>query len=341
MEHLNLQDFDYELPQELIAQFPAEPRDSSRLCVFSDNRIAHRRFSDITDYFRKGDCLVLNDTKVIPARLLGSKKTGGQVEVFLLEKGSDQDWIVMGRPGRYLRKGEVLYFDQDITAEVLTDNLEKGKRVVRFSASTEALFSIGHVPLPPYIRRDDLSTDRDRYQTVYAEKEGAVAAPTAGLHFTPVILEKLKAKGVAVAKTTLHVSLGTFRPIEVDDIRHHKMDAEYFEVGQEACQTINSVRAAGGRIFAAGTTAAKALESAAQWGMPLGPHQGKSDLFIHPGFEFKVVDALITNFHMPKSTLLLLVSAFAGYHNLMNMYREAVKEQYRFLSYGDATLLIP
>jgi S-adenosylmethionine:tRNA ribosyltransferase-isomerase len=340
LENCHLQNYDYDLPEERIAQYPAKAREASRLCVMNKGKLEHRKFPDIVEYFREGDCLVINDTKVIPARLFGAKKTGGKVEVFLLEKGTDHEWIVVGRPGRNMRKGEKLFFPNGVTCEIITENFEKGKRVVRFSAPPDELFEIGHVPLPPYIRRDDEAADRDRYQTVYAEKPGAVASPTAGLHFTEDLLKEIQGKGVEIAKTTLHVGLGTFRLIEAEDVRHHKMDKESYSVDARACEIINQTKERGGRVFAAGTTSAKAVETAAQWGLPLFPQEGKSDLFIYPGFEFKIIDALITNFHMPRSTLMLLVSAFAGREIIRNMYEEALKREYRFLSYGDATLLI-
>jgi S-adenosylmethionine:tRNA ribosyltransferase-isomerase len=339
-EKISLNDYDYALPEEAIAQYPASTRESSRLCVFNRGKIDHKNFPDIIGYFNKGDCLVLNDTRVIPARLFGAKKTGGKVEIFLLEKGADNDWNVVGRPGRYMKKGEKLFFPNNITGEIITDNSDGGKRVVRFSANAEALFSIGHVPLPPYIRRDDEAIDKERYQTVYADKPGAVASPTAGLHFTPEILKALEDKGVTIARTTLHVGIGTFRLIASEDVRDHKVDKEAYEISQAACDAVNRTRERGGRVFSAGTTVANTLETAARQGLPLAPQNAQSDLFIHPPFEFKVVDALITNFHMPRSTLLLLVCAFAGYESITNMYGEALKKGYRFLSYGDATLLL-
>ncbi len=338
-EKINLSDYDYQLPDACIAQYPSKTREASRLCVYKEGKFEHRMFPDIIEYFSKGDCLILNNTKVIPARLFGKRKTGGKVEIFLLEEKENNEWEVLGRPARYMHKGERLYFDNDISCEITSDAYDSGKRIVRFSTSKDVLFKIGHVPLPPYIRRDDEPFDSERYQTVYADKPGAVASPTAGLHFTPDIIDKIKAKGVEIAKITLHVGIGTFRLIDSEDVRKHEMHEEFFEIDETACDIINNARAQGGRVFSVGTTSAKAVETAARNNVPLHPMKGMSDLFIYPGFKFNVIDALITNFHMPRSTLLLLVSAFAGYDVIMGMYKEAMDKGYRFLSYGDSTLL--
>ncbi|MFH0920860.1 MAG: tRNA preQ1(34) S-adenosylmethionine ribosyltransferase-isomerase QueA [Fibrobacterota bacterium] len=338
---LPLSDYDYFLPEARIAQHPAERREDSRLAVlWPQGPVEHRSFPDFVDYISEGDCLVLNDTRVIPARLFGKKATGGKAEIFLLERQNENEWIIMGRPGRYLRAGEIFSFDRGITGEILEWMGEEGKRRMRFSVTGADLFNIGRIPLPPYINREAENRDTERYQTVYAEKDGAVAAPTAGLHFTNAILQRIMKKGVRVIRVTLHVGLGTFRPVSCDDMTQHRMEPEWCEVSQEACDAVNATRAAGKRVFAAGTTSAKALETAARAGLPLKPFRGRSDLYIHTPFEFRAVDALLTNFHMPKSTLLLLVSAFAGRDRILSLYREALEGEYRFLSYGDATLLL-
>ncbi len=338
---LDITDFDYSLPEELIAQFPAEPRDSARLCVWNQGKIEHRVFSDIVGYFREGDCLVVNNTEVIPARLIGSRESGGKVEVFLLEEGENNEWIAIGKPGRALRKGEKIFFNPPIRAEVVAVPGDDATRIIRFSHPAKELFEIGKIPLPPYIKRDANESDTMRYQTVFAKSKGAVAAPTAGLHFTDTLLTELKKKGVSIVEITLHVGLGTFKPVTHIDAKTHKVDKESYCISDEAVAVINKVRRDGGKIFASGTTVAKALETVAERGMPLISVAGKSGLYIYPPYKFKVVDALITNFHVPRSTLMLLVSAFIGRENILNLYTEAVNRQYRFLSYGDATLLIP
>jgi S-adenosylmethionine:tRNA ribosyltransferase-isomerase len=337
---INLQNYEYALPEKKIAQYPAENRENAKLCILHGGKIVHERFSRIVDFLESGDCLVLNNTKVIPARLLGQKKTGAGVEVFLLEQLNDFEWITIGRPGKHLKKGNRIYFEQDIHCEVLEDDLEEGRRHIRFSAEKEALFGIGSIPLPPYVKRQAEESDACRYQTVYASKAGAVAAHTAGLHFTADILDCLAKKGVATAFITLHVGLGTFRPVSERGVSAHRMEKEFCEIDQKACDIINRTKERGGRIIAAGTTVVKTLETAAQRGVPLLPFADKSNLFIYPPFVFKTVDGMVTNFHMPRSTLLLLVSAFAGHENIMRMYKEALKNGYRFLSYGDATLLL-
>ena len=340
MEQISLADYDYALPEDRIAQRPAVERDHARLIICDRGAIVHAAFPDIVDFLNSADCLVLNRTKVIPARLMGRRATGGKTEVFLLQQTDANEWITIGRPGRNLRTGARLFFDHDITAEVLDDSLAEGKRLMRFSASREELFSIGAVPLPPYIRRDADALDRERYQTVFAQTEGSSAAPTAGLHFTEALLNRIRAKGVSLAYVTLHVGLGTFRPITVERVEEHAMEKEAYAIDKEACDTINRTMRQGGRVVAVGTTVAKTLETAALACFPLAPAAGASDLFIRPGFTFRVVNALVTNFHMPRSTLLLLVAAFAGKENLFSLYTEALKRQYRFLSYGDATLFI-
>jgi S-adenosylmethionine:tRNA ribosyltransferase-isomerase len=339
---VDIAEYDYNLSEHLIAQHPVEPRDSSRLCVWNQGKIEHKKeFRSIVDYFREGDCLVVNNTRVIPARLLGNRESGGKVEVFLIEQGAEHEWVIIGKPGRALRKGDKILFPSSIEATVVATPYDDARRIVRFNASSEELFKIGHIPLPPYIKRDATENDIIRYQTVYAKEKGAVAAPTAGLHFTDRLLAVLKDKGVSVTEITLHVGLGTFKPVTSVDATEHQVDKELYSVSKESCAIINKTREHGGKVFASGTTVAKALETAAVAGMPLLERKGKSNLYIYPPFKFKVVDALISNFHVPKSTLMLLVSAFIGRDNVLKLYNEAVLKEYRFLSYGDATLLLP
>lgn len=337
---ITLADIDYPLPAEAIAERPAETRDHARLCVLNHGKIEHRLFSDLPGFLKAGDCLVLNDTRVIRARLLGKRPTGGRVEVFLLEKITETDWTVMGSPGRALKEGQSVLFDRGIHAEVMAVDERDGKRTVRFSAPASEVLSLGAMPLPPYIRREADETDALRYQTVYAREDGSVAAPTAGLHFTETLLDEIRGRGAAVVFVTLHVGLGTFKPVTEQDVSRHKMEKERFEIGPETCEAVRKTKERGGRVFAAGTTTVRTLESAALKGLPLAPMAGETDLFIRPPFEFKIVDAMITNFHMPRSTLLLMVSAFAGLDDILRLYREALDREYRFLSYGDATLLL-
>ncbi|MBL8026422.1 MAG: tRNA preQ1(34) S-adenosylmethionine ribosyltransferase-isomerase QueA [Fibrobacteres bacterium] len=339
---MDIADYDYDLPSDLIAQHPAEPREASRLCVWNHGKIEHKsEFRNIVDYFREGDCLVVNNTKVIPARLIGKRESGGKVEIFLIDQGADREWVIIGKPGRALRKGEVVSLEGGVTAEIVAAPYDDARRIVRFSVGAEELYKIGRIPLPPYIKREASEQDNKRYQTVFAKENGAVAAPTASLHFTDRLIAVLKQKGVMVAEITLHVGLGTFKPVTVMDASEHVVEKERFSVSKEACSIINKTRENGGKIFASGTTVAKALETAAISGVPLMERSGRSDLYIYPPFKFRVVDALVTNFHVPRSTLLLLVSAFIGKDNVIKMYREAVQQKYRFLSYGDATLLMP
>lgn len=345
---MNLSDYDYALPEDRIAQYPAEARDRSRLMVLerAGERIGHALFRDLPDYLRPGDCLVVNETRVVPARLKGYRAgTGGAVELLLVRKEGDL-WEALARPGRRLRAGaEVAFEGEDLTA-VVVEMTPSGRRLVRFKGDTpleEVLARLGHVPLPPYIRREDEPGDRERYQAVYARTPGAVAAPTAGLHFTAGLLDRVRAMGVCVAPVLLHVGPGTFKPVEAQDPRQHEMDAEYFEVGAESAGVVNACRARGGRVVAVGTTSVRTLESAAvsregQWA--LQPGSGWTRLFVYPPYTFRLVDALITNFHLPRSTLLMLVSAFAGREFVLSAYREAVREGYRFYSYGDAMLIL-
>ncbi|RLB73033.1 MAG: tRNA preQ1(34) S-adenosylmethionine ribosyltransferase-isomerase QueA [Deltaproteobacteria bacterium] len=345
---MQLNDFDFLLPDELIAQYPAAQRDASRLLCLDrqSNTVESGQFADILDYFRSGDVLVINDTKVIPARLLGQKKTGGKVEIFLVRRcpveTDPEEWLCLTKSSKPIRVGTVVEFAADFSAEVLEET-EAPYRRVRFFCSgdfMQKVDSVGHLPLPPYIKRSDELGDRSRYQTVFAREQGAVAAPTAGLHFTEAILQKLAAAGVKVLNLTLHVGLGTFLPVRVEDIRQHKMHAELFSIPEKTAREVNSAKNEGRRIFALGTTSARALETAATAGGLLAAGSGDSEIFIYPGYRFKIVDALITNFHLPKSTLLMLVSAFAGRDFILSAYQQAVAEQFRFFSYGDCMLIV-
>ncbi len=340
---MKVEEFDYHLPQELIAQYPVQPRDASRMMVLrrSEKSIEHRVFREIVDILDDSYILVLNDTKVIPARLFGIKReTGAKVEVFLSRRLSEDVWECLARPAKRLKKGTVVEFD-GFCGEV-KDVLDEGKRVLEFrppKALSRLLPKVGAVPLPPYIRRPPSAWDASRYQTVFAKKEGSVAAPTAGLHFTPEILHSLKEKGVEIVYVTLHVGLGTFKPVKVDVVEEHKMEEEFVEVSEEAARRINRGRAEGKKVLACGTTVVRSLESAARDGM-LRAFSGWTNLFIYPGYRFNVVDALLTNFHLPRSTLLMLVCAFAGREFIMEAYHEAIRQNYRFYSYGDCMLIL-
>ena len=339
--------YDYDLPEELIAQHPSEVRDRSRLLVLDPRTGAmqHRVFSELPDLLQPGDCLVLNDTRVLPARLLGATAGGGRVEVLLLAPVAGDEWECLAKPGRRCPPGRVLRFGEGpwIEVEVLERIDDTGRRRVRLRASTElnqALEAIGHVPLPPYIRRPDEAADRERYQTVYAAHPGSVAAPTAGLHFTPELIARIEAVGVRIVRLTLHVGLGTFRPISVERLAEHHMHSERYSVSDECAATVNGCRAAGGRVVAVGTTSVRVLEAIADEVGQLTPGSGETSLFIRPGHGLRAVDALVTNFHLPRSSLLVLVSAFAGRERVLEAYGEAVKLRYRFYSYGDAMALI-
>jgi S-adenosylmethionine:tRNA ribosyltransferase-isomerase len=343
-----LSDYDYQLPEELIAQHPVAERDTSRLMVLrrAEGRIEHALFRDLPEFLRPNDCVVINETRVIPARLNGVRPgTGGKVELLLVRQDGDR-WETLARPGRRLRPGATVAIEgEDLTATV-EEVLPDGRRVVRFDGTAdldEVLQRRGHVPLPPYIRREDVPEDREQYQTVYARIPGAVAAPTAGLHFTPGLLSRLSESGVAVAPLLLHVGPGTFKPVVEDDPTRHEMDAEFYEVGQKTADRVNRCRAESGRVVAVGTTSVRTLESAAacedeRW--ELGAGSGWTRLFIHPPYTFRLTDVLITNFHLPRSTLLMLVSAFAGREFVLDAYAEAVRERYRFYSYGDAMVIL-
>ena len=336
-------DFYYELDESLIAQTPLEKRDASRLLVYNraTHEAEHRVFSDIVEYLRPGDVLVINDTKVIPARLYGVKKgTRRAVEFLLLRRLSLDTWDIIMKPGRKLKAGDEVVFSDRLSATILKKK-EDGVTEVRFSFDGvfEAILDeLGEMPLPPYIH--ERLEDPERYQTVYAREWGSAAAPTAGLHFTPELLDRIAAMGVHIHKVILHVGLGTFRPVEVEDPTQHKMHSEFYHVSPEAAAGINAVRARGGRLVTVGTTSVRTLETAADEDGILHPGEGWTDIFIYPGYRFKIVDSLVTNFHLPKSTLLMLVSALAGHDLIMKAYREAVAERYRFFSFGDAMLIL-
>ena len=343
---MHINDFDYELPEELIAQKPQKDRDKCRLMVLrrKDNSIENRHFFDILEYLKEGDCLLLNDSKVIPARLYGIKEgTGARIEFLLIKRIEGDIWETMVRPGKRLKPGDSVLFSDEkgkkLRAEIL-DYGEDGTRIVKMEYDgilMERLEEIGSMPLPPYIH--EKLEERDRYQTVYAKNNGSAAAPTAGLHFTDELLKELQEKGVKIARVTLHVGLGTFRPVKVDNVLEHKMHDEYYEISEESVEIINSAKEKGNRIFAVGTTSVRTLETVYKKYGKLVACKGNTDIFIYPGFEFKVVDCLITNFHLPKSTLIMLVSAFASKEIIMNAYNEATKNKYRFFSFGDAMLI--
>ncbi len=340
---MNTSDFYYDLPEELIAQTPAEPRDSSRLLVYhrQDETVEHKVFRDIIDYLNPGDALVVNDTRVIPARLYGKKQsTGREVEFLLLNQLSKDTWEVIMRPGKKLRIGDRVEFAEDLQAEILE---KKEDGVTRVKFYFEGLFEpllerYGNMPLPPYITKR--LEDRQRYQTVYAKENGSAAAPTAGLHFTPELMEKIRQKGVDIIPVLLHVGLGTFRPVKVDNVENHKMHSEYYSISADSARRINETRKKGGRIIAVGTTSVRTLESVADEDGSIKEQSGNTEIFIYPGYRFKCVDALITNFHLPESTLLMLISAFMGKERALDLYRLAVQERYRFFSFGDAMLIL-
>lgn len=337
-------DFYYDLPEELIAQDPLEDRTASRLLVLDrqTGTVEHKIFSDVIDYLNKGDCLVINNTRVIPARLIGEKEgTGGKVEVLLLKRRANDVWETLVKPGKKLRPGAKITFgDGRLRAEVL-EVVEEGNRLVKFCYEgifEEILDSLGEMPLPPYITHK--LEDKEMYQTVYAKFDGSAAAPTAGLHFTKELLNKIEEKGIKIASITLHVGLGTFRPVKVDDVNNHHMHTEWYEVNAEAAEIINETKRNGGRVICVGTTSCRTIESVADENGYMKAKTGETDIFIYPGYKFKVMDGLITNFHLPESTLVMLVSAFAGKENVLSAYETAVKERYRFFSFGDAMILI-
>jgi len=342
---MKLSDFKYNVPEELIAQKPIEPRDHSKLMVLNreSKKIEHKTFTDVTDFFEEGDCLVINETKVFSARIKGIKeKTDAEVEIFLLRELENKLWEVLVKPARKVRIGNRLIVDGNINCDVL-DNTVSGGRVVRFDYDEDfhdVIDRIGKSPLPPYITRDPEDFDKERYQTIYAKRRGAVAAPTAGMHFTEEIFKKLDAIGVKVVPVVLHVGLGSFRPVQVEDLTRHRMDSEFFEITQESADVINETKANGKSVVSVGTTTVRLLESSITSNSQVKAASGWTDKFIFPPYDFKVVDKLITNFHLPSSTLLMLVSAFAERDYIFKAYRKAIKDQYRFYSYGDAMIII-
>ena len=336
-------DFYYDLPEELIAQEPLKNRIMSRLLILDryNGEVKHGTFKDIEFYIKKGDCLVLNDTRVIPARLIGTREdTGGKIEFVLLKKLENDTWEVILKPGRRAKPGARFIFGNGkLKAEIL-EVVNEGNRIVKFEYSgifEQILDEVGIIPLPPYITKK--LEDSERYQTVYSKYRGSAAAPTAGLHFTPELLNELQENGVKIAYTTLHVGLGTFRPVKVEDVNHHKMHSEYFTITNETCDIINSTRKNGGRIIAVGTTSCRVLETVSNNDGELKAREGFTEIFIYPGYKFKAVDMMITNFHLPESTLIMLISAFAGKDNIMNAYKQAIEQKYRFFSFGDAMLI--
>lgn len=334
------QDFYYELPEELIAQDPLKDRSSSRLLVLDRESgvVSHQVFRDITGYLRKGDCLVINDTKVLPARLIGSKEgTDAKIELLLLKRRENNIWETLVKPGKKARIGTKIRFGEGILTGEVIDIAEEGNRLIRFAYEgifEEILDQLGQMPLPPYITHQ--LKDKDRYQTVYAAHTGSAAAPTAGLHFTPELLEEIERLGVDIARVTLHVGLGTFRPVKVEEITDHHMHSEFYQIDDDAAVRINRAKERGGRVICVGTTSCRTVESAADENGKLKACSGWTEIFIYPGYQFKVLDCLITNFHLPESTLIMLVSALAGRENVLAAYEEAVKERYRFFSFGDA-----
>ncbi len=337
-------DFYYDLPESLIAQEPIFPRDASRLLHLdrATGAVADKKFRDVLDALQAGDCLVLNDSRVMPARLYGHRKgTGAAVELLLLKNRGNDVWEVLAGPGKKAKVGNCLVFGDGILEAEVLEVVEDGNRLVRFTYEGnffEVLDKIGQMPLPHYIKKQ--LEDKERYQTVYAKEVGSAAAPTAGLHFTPELMEEIRAKGVEIAYVTLHVGLGTFRPVKVDNITDHKMHTEHYALSQETADIINRTKQRGGRVIAVGTTSCRTLESIGMQDGLIRPTEGYTDIFIYPGYTFGVIDGLLTNFHLPESTLIMLVSAFAGYENTMNAYRHAVEEQYRFFSFGDAMLIL-
>ncbi len=337
-------DFYYDLPDELIAQDPLEKRSDSRLMVLDKEtgKVSHKVFCDIISMLNKGDCLVINNTRVIPARLLGVREnTGGRIEVLLLKRQDADTWECLVRPGKRLRVGARMSFGDGMLSASVTDVLESGNRLVRFEYEgifEEVLDKLGKMPLPPYITHE--LKDKNRYQTVYARYEGSAAAPTAGLHFTEELLNQIRQMGVNIAEVTLHVGLGTFRPVKVEDVKEHHMHTEYYRISTEAADIINDTKRSGGRVICVGTTSCRTVESAADDTGVVHPKEGDTDIFIYPGYTFKVLDGLITNFHLPESTLLMLVSALAGRDAILDAYKEAVECGYRFFSFGDAMLII-
>jgi len=340
---MRTEDFCYELPEELIAQDPLPDRSASRLMVLGKNtgEIEHRTFTDITEYLHSGDCMVINDTKVIPARLIGARiGTDAKIEVLLLKRKSDHVWETLVKPGKKARIGTRISFGEGKLIGEVIDIVEEGSRLIRFEYEgifEEILDELGQMPLPPYIKHQ--LKDNDRYQTVYAKNPGSAAAPTAGLHFTPELLKEIENQGVDIAHVTLHVGLGTFRPVKVDDVEDHHMHSEFYRIEESEAKKINQAKESGHKVICVGTTSCRTVESAADENGRLRECSGWTDIFIYPGYQFKVLDELITNFHLPASTLIMLVSALAGRENILNAYEVAVQERYRFFSFGDAMLI--
>lgn len=341
---MQVKDFYYELPQELIAQDPLEDRASSRLLVLDKRTgaVEHRVFRDVVSYLEKGDCLVINDTKVIPARLIGSREgTGARIELLLLKRREDDVWETLVKPGKKARKGTSIVFGDGLLKGTILDVAEDGNRLIKFSYEgifEEILDRLGQMPLPPYITRR--LEDKNRYQTVYAKNEGSAAAPTAGLHFTQELLREISDLGVRIVRVTLHVGLGTFRPVKTENVLDHHMHSEYYSVSEEAARVINETRQQGKRVICVGTTSCRTLESAAGADGAVREGSGWTDIFIYPGYQFKATDCLITNFHLPESTLVMLVSALAGREHILAAYQEAIRERYRFFSFGDAMMIL-
>ena len=340
---MDVKDFYFDLPEELIAQDPLKDRSSSRLLVLDRDtgEVQHRVFRDIVEYLRPGDCLVINDTKVIPARLFGIKKdTGAKIEILLLKRRENDIWETLVRPGKKCRPGTVIEFGEGLLSGTVVETVDDGNRLIRFSYKgifEEILDQLGQMPLPPYITHE--LKDKNRYQTVYAKHEGSAAAPTAGLHFTNELLKQIEEMGVKVAHVTLHVGLGTFRPVKVENVLDHHMHSEFYVVEEAEARKVNDTKAAGGRVICVGTTSCRTVESASTDDGILQAKTGWTEIFIYPGYRFKVLDALITNFHLPESTLVMLVSALAGRGHILDAYKEAVKERYRFFSFGDAMFI--
>lgn len=339
---LKTRDFYYDMPEELIAQVPAEKRDGSRLMVLGreNGEISHKHFYDIVDYFRSGDVLVLNRSRVLPSRLYGKRAdTGADIEILLLKRIDGDTWETLVRPGKKCKPSVNIIFGEGLLCATVKEITEDGNRIISFKAEgmsvDEAIHKIGEMPLPPYITSRE--SERERYQTVYSKEEGSAAAPTAGLHFTPELLKKIEDKGVKIVTVLLHVGLGTFRPVKEDEIKDHVMHSEWFSVSPEAAETINN---RSGRLIAVGTTSCRVLESVADESGKIIPQEGETAIFIYPGYRFKAIDGLVTNFHLPESTLIMLVSAFAGRENVMKAYNIAVRERYRFFSFGDAMLIV-
>ena len=338
------QDFYYDLPEELIAQDPLEDRSSSRLLVLDKETGAtsHHIFKEITGYLKEGDCLVINDTKVIPARLIGAKEeTGAKIEILLLKRKENNIWETLVKPGKKAKVGTRIVFGEGLLVGEVVGIVEEGNRLVKFEYEgifEEILDQLGQMPLPPYITHQ--LEDKNRYQTVYAKHTGSAAAPTAGLHFTPELLKEIEEKGIDIARVTLHVGLGTFRPVKVDEITDHHMHSEFYQVDEEAAEKINRAKDSGHRVICVGTTSCRTIESAADEIGHLKPTSGWTEIFIYPGYKFKILDGLITNFHLPESTLIMLVSALAGREHVLAAYEEAVQERYRFFSFGDAMLIV-